>query len=118
MSWYEKVKQSLSDKEIDDKTLKEWDAGKWIPVQSSFISDVAYYEASSILEVKLKNGQEYKFLGVPKKVFKNFLKSKSKGEFFNRVIKKNYGRSNSVESSVVQPFMRSMPYGTVQKSKT
>jgi len=91
MSWYDNSKQKPEDKAIDDETLQEWGEGKWIPVQSTCISDVAYYAPTSIFEVKFKtNGQVYKFLGVPKKVFKNFMDSKSKGEFFNRVIKKNY----------------------------
>ena len=85
MSWYVRAKASKTNQEIDDLPV-----GKWIPVQSSFITDAAYYEPLGMFEVRLKSGQEYSYKDVPKKVFKNFMSASSKGEFFNRVIKKRY----------------------------
>jgi len=107
MNWYKKAKQEieksknisahwpripLSQSEIDeiDKFIAETKLDKWIPVDSSFISHVAYFAPLSIFEVKLKDGNEYSFKGVPKKVFQAFVKSSSKGEFFNRVIRQRY----------------------------
>ena len=63
---------------------------KWIPVDSSFISHVAYYAPLKTFEVKLKDGNIYNFSGVSRGVFAQFMKAKSKGEFFNRVIKPRY----------------------------
>ena len=63
---------------------------KWIPIDSSFIEAVAYHKPLKMFEVKLKNGQEYSYVGVPSIVYTNFMKAKSKGEYFNRVVKKKY----------------------------
>jgi len=63
-----------------------------VPVKSSWITDVAYCEGMGFFEVRLANGREYTFEGVPKRVYEDFLESKSKGEFFNRVIRANYGK--------------------------
>ena len=92
MNWYRKAR-ALSE-EDEKELIEELDKPKWIPVESSFISGAAYFEPLSLLEVKFKNGKEYIFDGVPKKVFEDFISAKSKGEFFNRVIKKNYGSKN------------------------
>ena len=81
MNWY---KRALK----EDKGFPEGD--KWIPVESSFISHVAYYEPLKMFEIKLMNGQTYSFSGVPKNTFNRFMKAKSKGEFFNKVIRPNY----------------------------
>ena len=83
MNWYKKAKSDLTEEERED-----FARSKWTPVESSFITDIAYYEPLGMLEVKLKNGQEYSYPGIPKKVFKDLMRAKSKGEFFNRVIKK------------------------------
>jgi hypothetical protein len=107
MNWYKKAKQEaekskdisaywpripLSQSEIDDidKFIMETNLDKWISVDSSFISYVAYFAPLSIFEVKLKDGNKYSFKGVPKKVFQAFMRSPSKGKFFNRVIRQRY----------------------------
>ena len=86
------------------KIAKEWGDGlteeqfnkitreKWNSVESSFIRDIAYFESLGVLEVRFKNGSIYAFKDVPRGVFENFVKSKSKGAFFNKVIKKRFGR--------------------------
>ena len=73
MDWYKQAKSSEQDS-----------------VKSSWISDISYLEFTGKLEVRLKSGQTYTYQDVPSNVYENFLESKSKGEFFNRVIKKNY----------------------------
>ena len=103
MNWYRKAAkeyEKLKDGEYyfpDSKIPKEEidmsgfnTESKWIPVESSFIEAVAYYRPLKMFEVKLKNGSEYSYSGVPEIVYKNFMRAKSKGEFFNRAIKKRY----------------------------
>jgi len=84
MNWYKKA-QALD----DDLDIAQ---DKWIPVNSSWMTHVAYYEPMGYLEFKLRNGKEYTFVGVPKKIYSDFMKSRSKGEFFNRIIRDRYGR--------------------------
>jgi hypothetical protein len=86
LNWYKRSQFDLTDKEFEESTKS-----KWIPVKSSWITDVAYYEPMGFFEVKLKNGKEYMYKDVPKKVYEDFMKAKSKGEFFNRVIRDKYG---------------------------
>jgi len=92
--WYLADWKPKEPKEPKQEAIKDVDqapSDKWIPVESSFISYVAYYETLKIFEIKTIGGHEYGFSGVPKQVFNRFMKSKSKGEFFNKVIKQKYG---------------------------
>jgi len=89
MSWYKKSKDETSgwtEKEFE----KEF--GSYMkPVESECISEVGYYEPLGILEVRFKrSGQKYTHKDVPKKVYEDFMDAKSKGEFYNRVIKTRY----------------------------
>ena len=84
MTWYKKAKQ-LSQEDFDE-IVKD----RWIPVESSFIEAATYYEPLNILEIKMKNGREYQFNNVPPNIFEAFMKSNSKGRFFNEVIKEKY----------------------------
>lgn len=81
MNWY---KRAISEKD------KDFADSKWMLVDSTWISYIAYYEPLGMFEVKLSNGQEYSFKDVPAKTFQSFMDSKSKGRFFNEVIKKKY----------------------------
>jgi len=85
LNWY---KKSQVDEDIG------LPRGKWKPVKSSWITDVAYYEPMGFFELRLKSGKEYTFKDVPKSVYEDFIKSKSKGEFFNRVIREKYKVQN------------------------
>jgi len=86
----------------DEKAIKKYiekenqKPSRWIPVDSSFIKEIAYHKGLQFLDVKLKNGNIYSYADVPLRVFKAFLKSKSKGEFFNLVIKDKYSAPRSV----------------------
>jgi hypothetical protein len=86
MNWYKIAQEN----EGIDEDLEFVAESPWKPVDSSFITEAAYCESLKIFEVKI-NGIEYRFDGVPKKVYEGFLDSPSKGEYFNRVIRKNYG---------------------------
>lgn len=68
---------------------------KWMPVKSSFITDIRYSEIAGKLDIKLKNGRVYTF-DVPKEVFEALLVAPSKGRFFNDVILKQYAGSFKV----------------------
>lgn len=91
MSWYIQAKKNLRSETKDAPIYND----KWMPVVSSFITHIAYYEPLKMFEIKLRDGHEYSFTGVPKQIFNRLMKSKSKGEFFNRVIKPNYSKSKN-----------------------
>ena len=85
ISWYKLAHE-------DDDLIKELD-NSFIDVHSSFIDSIAYYDAASVLDVRLKNGKKYTFMDVPHDVYKQLMDSPSKGEFFNRSILNRYTSS-------------------------
>ena len=89
-NWYKISQTELSTIDISDQELNEMAKKPWEPINSSFISEIAYYKAAGVLEVKLKSGRIYTFMGIPKNIYENFKKSPSKGKFFNEVIRKNF----------------------------
>ena len=96
-NWYKIAKKEINQIVLTEDINNEDylpDKPKWKPVNSSWISDVAYYEPLGMFEVKLKNGSEYSFSNVPKSVYNEFMDSKSKGKFLNRVIRPMYNRNN------------------------
>lgn len=88
-NWYKKATNPLNSSE-DDDLLEFFDRDPWVPVNSSFIEALAYYNMAGVLEVKLKNGKVYTFIGVPQNIYESFLESPSKGAFFNNIIRQNY----------------------------
>jgi len=82
-NWYSVVKEA---KKEDDLFIRD----PWEPVDSSFIIALAYYEGGGVLEIKMKNGKRYTFMGVPPKIYEEFKNAPSKGKFFNDIIKKKY----------------------------
>jgi len=68
---------------------------KWVPVESSVVKAVAYYEPLRILEFQLRDGQEYSFSGIQKEVFDDLLASPSKGRFFSELVKTRRGRKKA-----------------------
>lgn len=58
--------------------------------QSSFIKSITYNDATSALEVDLMVGGKYKYQGVPKYIYTDFLKAESRGRFFVQNIKNKY----------------------------
>lgn len=89
LNWYEKSKK-IATSEMSIKDIEEISQSKWIPVESSFITDVAYYEPLGMFEIKLKDGHEYSYAGIPKDIFDEFMGSESKGRFYSKVIKPIY----------------------------
>lgn len=58
-----------------------------IPVVSSNIAAIGYSDSSSVLQVDFMNGTRYRYFDVPTQVFTAFLASRSKGRYFNTIIK-------------------------------
>jgi hypothetical protein len=57
---------------------------------SSFIEQITYYPQKSILVVIIQTGTPYEYHNVPLQRVAGFLKSKSKGKYFNKFIKNKY----------------------------
>ena len=56
-------------------------------VNSSVLRSYAYEPQSKIFEVKLVSGEVYQYYDVPQELYDWFLKAKSKGNYYNTVIK-------------------------------
>lgn len=61
-----------------------------IKVTSSNISRIGYSEKKKELFVKFNNGSLYEYYNVPKVLFTDMIRAKSKGKFFNRKIKNRF----------------------------
>ena len=62
-----------------------------LKIKSSIISQVEYNQNNQTLMVELKNGGMYQYQNVPKNLFKNFLRAKSKGRYFSsRIVGKDF----------------------------
>ena len=59
-------------------------------VESSSIASFGYGRASKLLEIEFRSGAIYRYRDVPKKVFKAFSTSQSKGHFFSAEIRGKY----------------------------
>lgn len=63
-----------------------------VQLESSMISLADYNEELNEMFLIFKpDGVGYKFIDVPKCIYDDFLKSESKGKFFNENIKSEYG---------------------------
>lgn len=91
IGWYRnfRIAQAV-DKTVDDEIIEEWNKDPWKEVKSSFIDAIAFYDLANVLEVRLKTGKIYTFMGVPQETYEAFMKSNSKGEYFNNIIRKRY----------------------------
>jgi hypothetical protein len=58
--------------------------------KSSDIAEAHYEPVSQVLTVTFQRGKTYGYAGVPAGLWQAFYAAESKGEFFNRVIKKSY----------------------------
>lgn len=97
-NWYHLAKQNddldfpLSEikEDVYDEDAKRLLKDRWESVESSFIVAIAYYPNAAVLEIKMKNGKKYTFMGVPEHVYEEFKNAPSKGKFFNSIIKNRY----------------------------
>ena len=91
MNWYKKA-QNEPEYTFDPepREYKQLTPSKWQPINSKWIAEVAYYGNLGYLDVRLKNGQKYTFKNVPKNIYLDFMKAKSKGKYFNKVLKPKF----------------------------
>lgn len=67
---------------------------QWIPVQSSFIKQVSLCQQSRVFVFRTKRGDDI-FVEVSnprinlKSLYESFIKSESKGKFYNKVFRNN-----------------------------
>ena len=80
MTWYKIANEDISDADFI-ASLKD----PWEKVQSSFIEAIAYFPIPRALEVKLKDGNKYTFIGVPERIYQEFKNATSKGSYFNKI---------------------------------
>jgi hypothetical protein len=85
MNWYKKAKKD-EDMVLLDNLYKNY----YKKVDSSFIDKIAYNKRLGWLEIILSSGKKYTYIDVPMNIYRNFLRAKSKGEFFNRIIRNRY----------------------------
>ena len=56
-------------------------------LESDAVEAVAYDDRTSTLGVRLRNGRKYHYLGVPERVYIEFLRTDSPGRYFNHYVK-------------------------------
>lgn len=57
---------------------------------STVIESVAYDEAANTLDIVFTNGRAYRYFAVPRAVHEGLLAARSKGGYFNDVIRPRY----------------------------
>ena len=63
---------------------------KYIPVESTNLTDIAHDATTNTLSVVFKGRTAYFYPGVPVEVFDRFVAAESKGRFFNAEVKDKY----------------------------
>ena len=63
------------------------------PVVSSSLASVGYDEQASVLEIEFRNGGIYRYSGVTKEFFAQFMTANSKGRFFTLKIRGKFSFS-------------------------
>lgn len=81
-----KVLETLAQHNIEPEEEEE----KWIEVNSSCISAIAFHRSSQRLTVRFNSGEIYEYHSVTSDTFQDFLDADSKGRFFNLYIKEEY----------------------------
>ena len=59
-------------------------------VSSKSLASIGYDAATSELEVEFHSGRLYRFAGVPASVYDWLMRSRSKGAYFNRMVRDRY----------------------------
>lgn len=82
-------------------------------VNSSVISSIAYDGFSSVLTVTIqqlfKKKSVYQYANVPKNVYQNFKRCKSKGKFFStKIVGKYQTRQVNAEAGLVEELIREL----------
>jgi hypothetical protein len=82
-------KASEEVEDIDAELIEALGKDPFIPVESSFIESIAYFDIVDIMEVKLKSGKRYTFFDVPPEDHRALMESSSKGIAFNEFRKRH-----------------------------
>lgn len=61
-----------------------------IPVSSSAISAIGYDESTGRMKIRFTSGNTYDFCRVPPEIFAGFMRSSSKGDFYNSHIRDRF----------------------------
>jgi hypothetical protein len=73
------------------------------PVESSALAAVGYSSQLHVLEIEFRNGAIYRYLDVPKKLYRQLLAADSKARFYDQHIR---GRFRSLHVRPVQDRTR------------
>lgn len=79
--------ERLANKYTGGKMEKE--AAADVQLKSSNIDSVGHDKKTKLLEVLFRNGAQYEYKDVPRKLYSRLLKAKSPGKFFNKHIKRD-----------------------------
>ncbi len=60
------------------------------PVESSWITDLVYNRPNKTLTMRLSNGMSYSIPGITRTTFERWVKSPSKGRYFQQQIRDTY----------------------------
>ena len=60
------------------------------PVQSTAIAKVGYSKRRHILEIEFVNGAVYRYLDVPRAVYRDLMSAESKARFYDSNIRRHY----------------------------
>jgi hypothetical protein len=60
------------------------------PVQSSWITDLLYNRPNKTITMRLSNGKAYSIPGITRTGFERWVKSPSKGQYFQEKIRDTY----------------------------
>ena len=94
----------MEDNDFDIETANDDNilGSKWIPVKSSAIKAVAYYEPLGMLEFKLNDDKEYSFRDVPKNEFDALMVAESKGKWFTEFVRRyRASKKSSTDKTIV-----------------
>jgi len=93
MSWYKKSKSNYDIMQVFSQNADIQPChvfNNWENTNSSFITEIAYDDASRTLAIRMKNGKEYHYTDVEPEMYTRFLAAGSKGIFFSGNVKDNY----------------------------
>lgn len=66
---------------------------------SVIVEEVRYVESAKLLSVRLRTGQTYHYVDVPRSAYYGFMEAKSKGTFYQAVIVEDYDCEKQVEET-------------------
>lgn len=73
------------------KKYRKTNMTEWVNVNSTAIRKIGYEATTMMLYIDFENGDPvYTFCGVPEDVFRNFINSPSKGQFYHQRIKDKF----------------------------